>query len=127
MLDLGYLNKLIKTKQNKDKNSLITFVKDQFPIFEEAVEVAANNGYNCGSFKLWLPSEIKQPNNNIIVLAFNTLKLAYSPIEIRFSCGITTYETDLNTNRNYLDLWFVVPKDKQKSDSYGDRVVWEVE
>lgn len=126
MLDLGYINKLIKTKQQKDENSLITYVKDQFADFEEVVEVAANNGYNCGYFKLWLPEEIKQPKNDIIVLAFNTLKLAYSPISIRFSCGITTYETDLNTGRNYLHLWFTIPNAKEKSDTYGDRVVWEV-
>ena len=127
MLDLGYLNKLIKTKQQKNEDSLITYVKDQFPIFEEAVEVVASSGFYSGPFKLWLPAEIKQPKNDIIVLAFNTLKLAYSPISIRFSCGITTYETELDTDRNYLDLWFTIPNAKQKSDICGDRIIWEVE
>lgn len=127
MLDLGYLNKLIKAKQQKNENSLITYVKDQFACFEEVVEVAANNGYNCGYFKLWLPKEIKQPKNDIIVLAFDTLKNAYTPISIRFSCGVVTYETDLNTGRDYLDLWFTIPNDKRELKSYGDRVVWEVE
>ena len=127
MLDLGYLNKLINDKQRKTESHLITYVKEQFACFEETVEVAANNGYNCGFFKLWLPTEIKTPQNNIIVLAFDTLKNAYAPITIRFSCGVVTYETDPNTNRNYLDLWFVVPASKDKNNKYGDRVVWEVE
>ena len=127
MLDLGYLNKLIKTKQRKNENSVITYVKDQFADFEEVVEVTANNGYDCGYFKLWLPDEIKQPKSDIINLAFDTLKNAYVPITIRFSCGVATYETDLNTNRNYLHLWFIVPKNKQELKNYGDRVVWEVE
>ena len=127
MLDLGYLNKLIKTKQRKNESDLITFIKDQFPIFEEAVEVVASSGFHSGPFKLWLPKDFKHPLHEQLILAFNTLKDAYAPITIRFSLGVVTYETDLNTNRNYLDLWFVVPTDKAESKEYGDRVVWEVE
>lgn len=127
MLDLGYLNKLIKTKQQKNENSLVIYVKDQFPIFEEAVEVAANAGLDSGPFKLWLPKEIKHPLNDQVFLAFNTLKNAYAPIDIRFSRGVEIYKTDLATIRNYLDLWFTIPKDKQELKNYGDRVVWEVE
>ena len=127
MLDLGYLNKLIKAKQNKNESNLITFIKDQFPIFEEAVEVVANTGLYSGPFKLWLPKEIKHPLHEQVLLAFNTLKNAYAPIDIRFSCGVTTYETDYNTGRDYLDLWFTIPNDKQELKNYGDRVVWEVD
>ena len=127
MLDLGYLNKLIKTKQRKNESDLITFIKDQFPVFEEAVEVVASSGFYSGPFKLWLPKELKHLLNEQVLLAFNTLRDAYSPISIRFSCGIATYETDLNTGRNYLSLWFTIPKAKQKADICGDRIIWEAE
>ena len=127
MLDLGYLNKLINNKQTQEANDIVNCVKKQFPIFEEAVECFAKLGAYSGNFKLWLPEDIRRVTNDIIYLAFITLKNAYQPLDIRFCCGVTTYETDFKTNRKYLDLLFTIPNSKAEVKEYGDRVVWEAE
>ena len=129
MLDLGYLNKLINDKKSQEANDIVNYVKNQFPDFEETVERFAKLGAYSGTFKLWLPDDIRMITDDDVLLAFATLKEAYQPLDIQLSCRVVTYEIDFKTNRRYLDLWFVIPtsKDEAKEYGYGDRVVWEVE
>lgn len=129
MLDLGYINKLINDKKSKEARDIVNYTKEQFPNFEEAVEYVAKVGRISGPFKLWLPENIERVTDDDCLLAFTTLKEAYQPLDIRFSCRVVTYEIDYNTDRKYLDLWFMIPTSKDEVEEYGcgDRVVWEVE